>query len=214
MVLQVDQQIIFGPHNCSIGSITTWAVERIPRELGLTCNTGITAKIVKDSGWVGLVYGVTSMVKCLRVVVTLTVAIDKDHCTAGQTRSKWPKTQTSAGKFLASIFGDVQGILFINYLEKGRTINSKYYIALMVHLKEEITKKMATNEEEKKCSFTKTMHHVTSWSQWWQNYMNCTSNNSPGWLVVWVLWHINLCRLFNAKFCLYVLHLQVSKHHN
>ena len=24
------------------------------------------------------------------------------------------------------------------------------------------------------------------------------------WLVVWVLWCINLCRLFNAKFCLYV----------
>ena len=23
-------------------------------------------------------------------------------------------------------------------------------------------------------------------------------------LFVWVLWHINLCRLFNAKFCLYV----------
>ena len=24
------------------------------------------------------------------------------------------------------------------------------------------------------------------------------------WLVVWVLWHINLCRSFNAKFCLYI----------
>ena len=23
-------------------------------------------------------------------------------------------------------------------------------------------------------------------------------------LVVWVLWHINLCRSFNAKFCLYI----------
>ena len=28
----------------------------------------------------------------------------------------------------------------------------------------------------KKCSFTKTMHRVTSQSQWWQNYMNCTLN--------------------------------------
>ena len=35
---------------------------------------------------------------------------DKHRCTADQTRSKWPKTQTSAGKFLASIFGNVQGI--------------------------------------------------------------------------------------------------------
>ena len=25
-----------------------------------------------------------------------------------------------------------------------------------------------------------------------------------GWLVVWVLWRINLCRLFNDKFCLYI----------
>ena len=24
-------------------------------------------------------------------------------------------------------------------------------------------------------------------------------NKVIGWLVVWVLWHINLCRLFNAK---------------
>ena len=43
-----------------------------------------------------------------------------------------PKTQTSAGKVLASVFRDVQGILFINYLEKGRIINSEYYIALLV----------------------------------------------------------------------------------
>ena len=31
--------------------------------------------------------------------------------------------------------------MFIDYLEKGRTINSKCYIALLVHLKEEIEKK-------------------------------------------------------------------------
>ena len=73
--------------------------------------------------------------------------------------------QTSAGKFLASIFGDAQGILLLNYLEKGRTINSKYYIALMVHLKEEITKKTATNEGEKsalsprKCTMSQVDHN-------------------------------------------------------
>ena len=44
----MDQQIIFGPDNRSTGS-----VERFPRELGLTCNSGpyrITAEIVKDGG--------------------------------------------------------------------------------------------------------------------------------------------------------------------
>ena len=49
--------------------------------------------------------------------------------------------QTSADKVLASVFWDVQGILSIDYLEKGRTINSKYYIALLVCLKKEIAKK-------------------------------------------------------------------------
>ena len=62
-------------------------------------------------------------------------------------------------------------ILFIDYLEKGRTINSEYYIALLVCLKEEITKKWP-QLSNKKCSFTKTMHHVTSRSQRWQNYMH------------------------------------------
>ena len=60
---------------------------------------------------------------------------------AGESRSKWPKMQTSTGKVLAYIFWNVQIILFIDYLEKGRTINNKYYIALMVYLKEEMAKK-------------------------------------------------------------------------
>ena len=72
--LQVDQLIIFGPDNRSTGSITTSAVEKIPRELGLTYSTEpywSTTKIVKDGGPVGLGYGVTSLVKCQRVIVTL-----------------------------------------------------------------------------------------------------------------------------------------------
>ena len=50
------------------------------------------------------------------------------------------QTQTSASKVLASVFWDAQGVLFINYLEKGRTINIKNYIALLACLKEEIDK--------------------------------------------------------------------------
>ena len=57
---------------------------------------------------------------------------------AGKTCPKQPKTQASAGKVLASVFLDVQGILFIVCLQKGRNINSEYYIALLVRLKEEI----------------------------------------------------------------------------
>ena len=49
--------------------------------------------------------------------------------------------QISADKVCVHVFWDAQGILFIDYLEKGRTINSKYYVALLVCLKEEITKR-------------------------------------------------------------------------
>ena len=67
----------------------------------------------------------------------------------GESRSKRPKMQTSAGKVLASLFWDAQAIFFINYLEKGRTINNEYYIALLVHLKEEFIKKWPRMKKKK-----------------------------------------------------------------
>ena len=39
------------------------------------------------------------------------------------------------------MFWNAQGILFIDYFEKVRAINSEYYIALLMCLKEEIAKK-------------------------------------------------------------------------
>jgi hypothetical protein len=33
----------------------------------------------------------------------------------------------SAGKVMASVFWDAEGILFIDYLEKDKTITEKYY---------------------------------------------------------------------------------------
>ena len=95
---------------------------------------------------------------------------------AGESSPKRPKMQTSIGKVLSSAFWDVQSILLIDYLEKGWSINSKYYITLLVCLKEEIAKINSHKWRRKKCSFTKTMHRVTSWSQQWQNYMNCILN--------------------------------------
>ena len=38
------------------------------------------------------------------------------------------------------VFWDALSILFIDYLEKGKTTNSEYYIVLLVRLKEEIAK--------------------------------------------------------------------------
>ena len=35
---------------------------------------------------------------------------------------------------MASVFWDAHGILFIDYLEKGKTINSDYYMSLLDRL--------------------------------------------------------------------------------
>jgi len=60
---------------------------------------------------------------------------------AGESRPKRPKTQISAGKVMASVFWDAHGILFIDYLEKGKTINSEYYIKLLDRLDRVIKEK-------------------------------------------------------------------------
>ena len=60
---------------------------------------------------------------------------------AGESRPKRPKTQQWAGKVTASIFWDAHGIFFIDYLEKGKTIKSDYYMALLDGLNAESKKK-------------------------------------------------------------------------
>ena len=69
--------------------------------------------------------------------------------TAGESRPKRPKTQTSTDKFLASVLWDAQGILFIDYPGKEKSINSEYHIALLVRLKEEIAKKRPQMKKKK-----------------------------------------------------------------
>jgi len=49
--------------------------------------------------------------------------------------------QKSAGKVLASIFWDQDGILLIDYLPKGQTINVEYYSFLLVQLKDILKEK-------------------------------------------------------------------------
>ena len=46
------------------------------------------------------------------------------------------RVQKSAGKILASIFWDQDGIPFIDYLSKGQTINAVYYLSLLVQMKD------------------------------------------------------------------------------
>ena len=55
----------------------------------------------------------------------------------------------SAGKVLVSVFCDTYGILSIDHLAKRRAINSEYYMALLVRLKEEIAKKRPQMKKKK-----------------------------------------------------------------
>jgi len=51
------------------------------------------------------------------------------------------RMQKSAGKVLASIFWDQDGILLIDYLPKCQTINAAYYSSLLVRLKDILEEK-------------------------------------------------------------------------
>ena len=55
------------------------------------------------------------------------------------------RLQKSAEKFLGSIFWDQDGILLINDLPKGQTINAEYYSSLLVQLKDVLKEKRRGN---------------------------------------------------------------------
>ena len=54
---------------------------------------------------------------------------------------KKAKVTPSAGKVMASVFWDAQGVLMVDYLQKGCTINALYYSDLLKRLRENIKKK-------------------------------------------------------------------------
>ena len=59
----------------------------------------------------------------------------------GEPAPKKAKTVPSAGKVMASVFWDCRGIIFIDYLQKGKTINGEYYANLLHQLSEKISEK-------------------------------------------------------------------------
>ena len=54
---------------------------------------------------------------------------------------KQVKSQRSAKKVMLPVFWDAKGILLIDYLQKGKTINSEYYCSLLDQLDEKIREK-------------------------------------------------------------------------
>ena len=79
---------------------------------------------------------------------------------AGCSAPKQVKSQRSAKKVMASVFWDAKGILLIDYLQKGKAINSEYYCRLLDQLDEKIRVKRL-GLKKKKSFFIKTMHLLT-----------------------------------------------------
>ena len=93
---------------------------------------------------------------------------------SGSLRPQKYRVQISAGKVLASIFWDQDGILLIHYLPKGQTINAEYYSSLLVQLKDILKEKRhaAGRSPTGSCSCT-TMPRLTghlqperNWPTW------------------------------------------------
>ena len=55
------------------------------------------------------------------------------------------KRVSSAGKVIVSLFRDSHGVIMVDYLEEGRTINDAYYAAKLRRLQQEIVKNRSGN---------------------------------------------------------------------
>ena len=59
----------------------------------------------------------------------------------GSSPAKKFKRFSSAGKVMAFIFWDIQGVTMVDYLEEGHTINSAYFAEELRRLRQEIVRK-------------------------------------------------------------------------
>ena len=62
------------------------------------------------------------------------------------------KRSSSAGKVMVSVFWDNQGVIMVDYLEEGRTINVAYYAEELSQLHQEIVRKRRGKLIEAFCS--------------------------------------------------------------
>jgi hypothetical protein len=62
---------------------------------------------------------------------------------------KKTRSVPSAGKVMASVFWDAESILFIDYLERGKTITGEYYSNPLTRLDKEINEKRPGLQKKK-----------------------------------------------------------------
>lgn len=73
----------------------------------------------------------------------------KEWCEPGTSAPKRVRVQKSAKKVLASVFWDAKGILFVDYLQTGKTINADYYCNLLDQLDVKIREKRPGLQKKK-----------------------------------------------------------------
>jgi hypothetical protein len=86
----------------------------------------------------------------------------KQWIEAGCSGPKKTRSVPSAEKVMASVFWDAEGILFIDYLEKGKIINGEYYSNLLTKLDEKNHDKRPGLQKEKNAPA-----HKSIWQ--WEN---------------------------------------------
>jgi len=96
---------------------------------------------------------------------------------SGSPSPKKFRVRKSDEKFLPSIFWDQDGIVHIDYLPKGQTINADYYSFLLVLLKDILKEKRRGKSPRRSCSCT-TMPRLTghlqprrNWPTWASNFL-------------------------------------------
>ena len=94
---------------------------------------------------------------------------------SGSPRPKEFLVRKSAGKVLASIFLDQDGILLIDYVPKGQNINAEYYSSLLVQLKDIFKEKRRRKITKGSCSST-TMPRLIGYLQPRRNWPTWASN--------------------------------------
>lgn len=67
---------------------------------------------------------------------------------------------------MALVFWDARPIIFIDYLEKGKTINGDYYIAFLSRLKIEIAKKRPDMSKKRQPIKDQEKTIWQPWQQW------------------------------------------------
>jgi hypothetical protein len=107
----------------------------------------------------------------------------------------------------ASIFWDQDGILLIDYLSKGQTINMEYYSSLLVQVKDILNEKRRAAGRSPRGSCSCTMPRFTGHLQPRRNWPTCASSILSPHPILWIcLRRTTTCSLHWKKQPFFVRH--------